>query len=164
MNMKKLLYACLLLNIGCISFFSERHDPQLIQIDFRYGKGEKINTFSGELVKDLIPGTARTTFWFTKHEQDLILAKVDSLDFYDLPDTINIMSPSVIILPSFGPSYFRIKHGDRDKTVMLYDFSIESDKMPIILRRITMLVDYILQIAYSKAEYKSLPKRKGAYI
>ena len=162
-SMKKLLYLYLLLSAGCIPFFGESHDPQFVQIDFRYGNGDRIDTFSGILVKDLIPGTASTNFWFTKQEQEMILAKVDSLGFFSLPDTIDI-TPHIIIQPGWGPYHYRIKCGSRDKTVVLYDYSIESEKMPEIGRRITKLIEFIIELAYSKSEYKSLPETKGLYL
>jgi hypothetical protein len=160
--MKNILIVYIILLSGCSFFHSVTHDPQLIQINLKGPTGDEVNTFSGMVVKDLvILGKDSTSFWFTKQEQDRILAKVDSIDFYSLPDTIK-PHPNIIHVGFDKPSFLRIRIGDKDKTVVSYHPVEERNEK--YNRRYHELFWFIWKIVQSKEEYKSLPESEGTRI
>ncbi len=136
------------------------HDDQVLQIYLHTGYHDDIDTFSGYLQKDLVPGTARIPFWFTSSEQQIILTKLQDCQFFSFPDTI-YPQPDVYQSPNFGAQVIRAKYSGKDKTVVWYEPPQKSFKEFPLLVQIRQL---IYDIVRSRPDYKSLPERKGLYL
>lgn len=156
-----LLFTIVLLFAGCTIFQSNTQSEQHIKICLKYGHGDEINTFEGRLVKDLVPRKVTTTFWFTEHEQEIILAKVDSINYFSLPDEIPF--PTSDYFPPFT-EYFklRIQVNGNDKTIEWYDAT--EDKNIVIHKKLSDLFELIRTITFAKKEYKDLPPTEGGYL
>ncbi len=138
----------------------EGHDPQFVQIFYRYGLNE-LDTFHGTYQKDLvINGTIKTTMWLTTREQEIIATALENYRFFSLPDVIYKRPPNVHVSPDHGLQVLRIKYNGKDKTVV-WDFPIDiKNKNKYFIESITQL---IWDIVTSKPEYKALPPIKGGY-
>ena len=159
--MKYLLLLLSFFAIKCINFQAqEGTEQQLLQINLQEGAYDDVNTFEGTLVKDLIPGTVKIPFWFTKREQEIILTKAEDINFFSFPDTLQ-PEPNVVVTPNLGPEVIRLKIRDKDKTVVSF-YPVE-DKYKKYIDSFTQLKDLINDIVESKPEYKALPPRKGGY-
>ncbi|MCK9209873.1 MAG: hypothetical protein M0P61_03440 [Ignavibacteriaceae bacterium] len=159
--MRNLFILMLVIFVGCsTSYFDKEDEPQLVEIHLHYGHYDDVNTFEKSLVKDLIPGTVKISFWFTKREQEIILSKAERIGFFKFPDTV-FAKPNVTISPDYGTQTLRIRVGDKDKTVVWF---LPPDEVKfkyfVMLRELENL---IIDIVESKPEYKVLPKRKGGY-
>jgi hypothetical protein len=158
---KKFLSALMILSVyGCNNNINAP-DFKTIDIRFRYGFNNELNTFEGTYQKDLImDGTAVTDFSFTTAEQESILAKLQANDFFELPDTVKAM-PMIAFEPNPGIQFLRVKHGDKDKTVSWY-YPLPQDNTNS--RYINNLVTFMIEIIESKPEYKALPPARGGYL
>ena len=141
-------------------------DPQFLKIHFHYGFANELNTFEQTFQKDLgLDGTAITDFWFSTEEQERILVKVETINFFNFSDTVGynpgVDSIAVIIEPHPGWQFLRAKHENRDKTVYWYDFYNYEDKYSTPLMELTSL---IIEIIESKPEYQNLPPAGPMYI
>src|SRR6266446_5939313 len=94
-----LLISVLISSCGIFSSVNSDHDPQFIQIFYHSGALDELDTFHGAYQKDLIPGTAKTTMWLTKREQEIILTKVEQIRFFSFPDFID-QQPNVFVQPN----------------------------------------------------------------
>ena len=93
-------------------------DTQFVQVFFKYGFNNELNTFNNTYKKDLVlDGSITVTFWLTTDEQNQILAKANEIDFFTLPDTLEGDSTLMVIDPSPGYQIIRIKNENNDKTV-----------------------------------------------
>lgn len=141
-------------------------DLQFLGIHFHYGFENELNTFEQFFQKDLVlDGIIATSFWLTTGEQDLILARVKNIQFFDFPDTIRYeMGPDSIMVttcPNPGVQFLRIQYGDQDKTVYWYlPLPVNNDYATLLTELVVMIIDVI----ESKPEYQSLPPAEGGYI
>jgi hypothetical protein len=137
------------------------HDPQLMQIYFKFGLNE-LDTFHNTYQKDLVSaGTVKTGMWFTTREQEIILTQLNRIIFFNLPDTIHAQ-PNVVISPSHGPQTLRVKYKGMDKTVVWY-YPLPEDVVNNFDYRLESTRDLLWDIIESKPEYKALPPVKGGY-
>ncbi|MBN2012434.1 hypothetical protein JW960_24105 [candidate division KSB1 bacterium] len=138
-------------------------DEQTVKIDFHCSFKEHLNTFTHKLTKDLvIDGTITIDFWLTKAEQRMILAKADTIDFFNLPDSLNWADDDSIhlaISPDPGIQYLRIQAGESDKTVYWNIVNSYAEEFG----RLQELTSFIISIIMAKPEYKSLPEANGGY-
>jgi len=158
---KNFLFLICILFVGCCGALSDKdYEPQLVQIFLHHGQLDEVNTFEETLTKDLIPGTVKTSFWFTKREQEIILSTAERYGFFNFPDTI-LAKPDITIRPDHGAEILHIKEGSRDKTVVWF-YPPDQEKFKYFSLLIE-LRNLILNIVESKPEYKVLPPRKGGY-
>ena len=136
------------------------HDVQSIQIFFHFGRFNELDTFKGIYQKDLIPGIATTTMWLTQREQEIILTKVEQIQFFSLPDTLHRES-NVLVFPDLGPQVLRINYRDQDKTVVWNEPISPQSKAKSQIDDLTRLLKDII---LSRPEYKALPATKGGYL
>jgi hypothetical protein len=144
-------------------------DPQFIKIHFHYGFANELNTFEQTLQKDLVMnGTISTSFWLTTEEQRLILSKVQSVNFFDFPDTIRqeVGSDSIMALtvPNPGIQFLRVQYKEQDKTVYWYAYLRDSQGNNDHATMLIQLTSLIIDIIESKPEYQSLPPAEGGYL
>ena len=136
-------------------------DPQFIQLHFKYGFGNAVNTFDGTLTKDLVlDGSVTVPFWFTTREQQLILNELNRLDFYSLSDTLPAIT-GVVVEPEPGPMSLRVRVDQRDKTVV---WSLPLDETKTEARTVRQLSSAIWDIVQSTTAYKHLPSARGGRI
>ena len=169
MKNKIVLSIILLLLISCTdksdneSYVREEAE-QAIQIHYKYGFADEINTFDKTCTKDLVlDGTVTIDFWFQLDEQQAIIRELEDIDFFNLPDTIAYQSSDSItetIEPDPGIQSLRIKYNNQDKTVFWYLVNSYSSEYERILR-LTTLIEEIL---HSDPEYQSLPEPTGSYL
>jgi hypothetical protein len=125
----------------------------------------EVNTFNMTLQKDLIlDGIAQTEFWFNMEEQNRILKKVSSVNFFELPDTFrydyDLDSVLVFTSPNPGEQFLRIQYQQHDKIIYWFYPLPKEENIQLLLE----LRDFIIEIIESKPEYKALPEARGAYI
>ena len=141
-------------------------DPQFILIHLKYGWANELNTFEQTFQKDLVlDGVATTDFWFTTKEQEEILAEVESVNFFSLPDTVgyNLVKDTIalFIQPHPGWQHLRIRHDNQEKIVSWYDLNIYEDEYSASLSK---LVRVVIEIIELKPAYQALPPAKGGYV
>ena len=160
--MKFILILCAsvtLTSCSCISHLVGGHDKQFLQIYYHCGV-TLIDTFHGIYRKDLVPGSATTTMWFTTREQEILLTNLERFRFFSLPDTL-YATPNVHMEPNPGEQILRVKCGNREKTVVWY--SPIDPKYKGASYYIGHIMDLLIEIIVSKPEYKVLPTTKGGY-
>ena len=141
-------------------------DPQFLQIRFHYWFRNELNTFEQTYQKDLVQdGTAKTSFWLTSEEQGRILEKVQTINFFQFPDTIRYEpgedSIAVSISPDPGRQFLRVQYQEQDKTVSwYYPLPENNEYVPLLLE----LQDLVIEIIESKPDYQALPPARGGYI
>lgn len=144
--------------------FDRKQTEQIIKIDYIYSFADRINTFEKYCTKDLVlDGDITIDFWFQQDAQDTIIALVEKIDFFNLPDTlkyISLDSISTIYLPDPGIQQLRIQFGEQDKTV--YWFHVNS--YPEEYDRLKQLTTLIKSIVCSDSEYQLLPEPTGGYL
>ena len=159
--LKNLVFAFMILAIyGCNNNINAP-EFKIIDIQFRYGFNNELNTFEGTYQKDLImDGTVVTEFSLTTAEQKSILAELQSNGFFELPDTVKAM-PMIAFEPNPGIQYLRAKHGEKDKTVSWFYPLPQNDANS---ERINSLTGFLIEVIESKPEYKALPPARGGYL
>jgi len=160
----------LILPLLCLfSFFCQdsmvEPEVQFVQIYFKYGFKNELNTFENTYQKDLIlDGVIKVKFWLTAEEQNKILDKVNELNYFLLPDTLKYIprdSMIIFIEPNPGEQKLRIKHQSNDKTtIWTYPLNDDNDDIKALIE----LQNFIITIIESKPEYKRLPPRRGGYM
>ena len=137
-------------------------EPQFVQIFFKYGFNNELNTFNNTYKKDLVlDGSITVTFWLTADEQNRILAKAKEIDFFTLPDTLEGDTTFVIIDPNPGYQTIRIKNENDDNTVQWIE-PLNHNNSNFI--KALELYNYIISIIEAKPEYKKLPPSRGGYL
>ena len=107
-------------------------------------------------------GIVKTGMWLTTREQEIILAHLEFINFFRLPETI-YAQPNVVISPDQGAQWLRVKYKEKDKTVIWY-YPLPADRFTtttIIAWKVRR--DLLRVIIESKPEYKALPPVKGGY-
>jgi len=165
-NMKKYFlitfsFLFVILFISCTETTIEP-DPQFVQIFFKYGFNNELNTFNNTYKKDLVlDGSVTVTFWLTADEQNRILAKANEIDFFTLPDTLDGDSLLVVIEPNPGFQTIRIKSENNDNIVNWTEPVSHND--PFVIKTLE-LYRFIISIIEAKPEYKKLPQSRGSYL
>lgn len=140
-------------------------DDQQVQIYFKYGFNNVLNTFENTYQKDLAAdGTIKVKFWLTTEEQNRILEKVNTTGFFSLRDMFMIPgndSITIAIHPSPGPQILRIKYLNSDKTTV-WTYPLLPDDADF--NKLLELEQFIITIIESKKEYKKLPPSRGGYV
>jgi len=159
----KMLCFILIPFLGCsnnATKSSEPHDKQAVQIYLKWNTADVLDTFHGELQKDLVmDGTVRIRFWLTKREQEIILITAERFRFFSYPDTVN-RQPDEQIEPDPGPQVFRIKTGNRDKSIVWFE---PHDKRFKYYQLLMQLRNLVVDIVASRPEYRALPESRGGY-
>ncbi len=149
--------------IGSIFYSCQEsgEDNQFLQIYFKYGFRNELNTFNKTYQKDLVmDGTITTEFHFTESEQNIILKKASEINFFLFPDVFQPYPPQELY-PDPGSQTLRIKYLNNDKTVV-WEYPLNSnDPQAADLKEIN---DLIISIIESKPEYLSLPPARGGYL
>jgi hypothetical protein len=149
----------LILLSGCSIFSNSSQrapDEQFLLINLKYGFKNQMSTFTKTLQKDLgVKGTITIPFTFTTKEQNRILAKMQSIGFYSLPDTLDY---GVVAHPSPGEEFLRIKYHNFNKAIVWFE---ESRELNATNEKFFELLDLIIETIESKPEYKSLPEAAG---
>lgn len=140
-------------------------DPQFLKVYMHYDFRNEVNTFKNYLQKDLIlDGVAQTGFLFSAEEQEKILEKVNSVNYFGFPDTIRYVpgleSMSVVVEPNPGEQFLRIKYHHQDKIVYWYYPLPDNEYARLLLE----LKDFIVETIESTSEYQSLPEARGGYM
>lgn len=140
-------------------------DDQFVRLYYQYGKDE-INTFNNTLTKDMVVDPNITiSFKFTADEQKAIIEKAKETGFFAMPDTFKYVPEredmGIDINPNFGPQTLRIQYGNLDKRVVLvppiYGTSVQ-------FKNYGILRGFILDLVFSKPEYKKLPQPRAGYL
>jgi len=129
-------------------------EEQFIKIEFKYDKINELNTFNKTFTKNLlIEGPMQIPFGFTKAQQEIIIAKMDAIDFFWLPNSLLNQETSFIIPDA--QSIIKIEYGSIAHEVKWdgmppKEFSKEH-------QRIVELANLIKSIVQQNPEYKKLP-------
>ncbi len=146
---------------GCDLGDSPRPDPQFVKIQFEYGFGDLVDTFTGQLTKDLVlDGTVSIPFWLTTAEQEAVLAELEREHFFDLPDTL-FQAPGSIIDPDPSPDMLRVQVSGRDKIVIWYYPLLLTNANAETIQHLSATIRGLVE---AKAEYKRLPPARGGRI
>ena len=138
-------------------------DRQFLKIYFQYGFRNKLDTFERVFQKDLIEdGTITIPFWLTTSEQDSIQAKMNSIDFFSLPNEIPAQR-GLAVTPSAGDRHLLIQLDDTH-TYKLITLSYDADTTNSSCKRFMELEKLLVRIIESKPEYKALPNAHGFYL
>ena len=141
-------------------------ESQFLKIHFHYGLNNELNTFEQTYQKDLVlDGTVKIPFWLTAVKQEQILIKVQTIHFFQFPDTIKYKpeadSIAVVMVPNPSRQFLRIQYHQQDKTVNWhYPLPEDNEYVPLLLE----LTGLIIEIIKSKPEYQSLPPARGWYV
>ena len=137
-------------------------EPQFVQVFFKYGFFNELNTFNNTYKKDLVlDGSVTVTFWLTADEQNRIISKANEIDFFTLPDTLEGDTTLMVIDPNPGYQTIRIKNENNDKTVnWIYPLNYNDSSVVKALE----LYDFMISIIEAKPEYKKLPPSRGSYL
>ena len=163
--MKKLIiFGILILFISSCQDSLVEPDPQFVQIYFKYGFRNELNTFTNTYQKDLVmDGTIKVKFWLTEIEQNRILEKANAVNYFAMRDTFKYVSPdsiNVYISPDPGVQLLRIKYQSEDKTTVWRYPTPENDEE---FNDLLELQHYIVTMIESKREFKVLPQARGGY-
>ena len=167
--MKKFYFLVVVLSILFLAECAKaplQPEHQFVKIQFHYGFRNELDTFEGTFQKDLIlDGTIKTSFRLDAEEQDLILAQVVAIGFFQYPDTIMWKGgPDSIhteVEPNPGWQFLRIRYEDEEKAVYWRYPLPEEDKLVAPLLDVTHLLREVIE---SKPEYQALPPARGGYL
>jgi hypothetical protein len=140
-------------------------DDNPINFTFKYGVTAKniLNTSDCTYQKDLILDPPIITHLkFTREELNSIFILMQSIDFFNYPDTFQIHVPGDTI-SEITPSikyYYDVKIASLCKELYWNDSIIYPDTLSEKLR---YLNNYIINIIVSKETYKALPEPRGGY-
>jgi hypothetical protein len=161
---------CLVL-AGCASaaIAQENDTPQKSDFNFvfKYGVsgGNTLDTFHGTYTRDMILDSAITIdMVLTVEEMDAIYQKMVVIDFFSYPDKFSVdvaeneTKTEVAPYPTY---FFRVEYDGKIKELLWHDKYINSDARGDKLKE---LINFIMGIIESKAEYQALPKPSGGYL
>lgn len=140
-------------------------DEQFLKIHFRYGFGNELNTFTQTYTKDLaLDGYITIPFWLTTAEQQQILDKMESVDFFHLPDTIRKVvsgDTAVTFEPDPGRQFLRAEYPNANKEVSWYYPLPANDPAA---NAISELSEFIQNLIHARPDYQKLPPPRGGRI
>ncbi|MFZ1517266.1 MAG: hypothetical protein WAU11_00735 [Ignavibacteriaceae bacterium] len=135
---------------GCKPIQLVLPEEQNIKINLVYAC-RQVDTFQNKFFIAFIPDTLAVDVWFTKQEQEFILNKLDSINFFTFPDSLPKEESEIIYHPYCYPASLRIKTNAKDKTVLFYRGTTE--KYNRQFQALVKLADNILEMALNKKEY-----------
>lgn len=150
--------------VGCEEAESESSG---FNLEFRYGvtAGNILNTFEGTYTKDMVLDPAVTTnLRLTETEMDSIYQKMVEIDFFRYPDVfkVDVHESEVIgIITPYSTYYFEVEYPSGTKELKWEDEITNTDEKADKLRE---LIELIINIIESKAEYQVLPAPSGGYL
>lgn len=163
-TIKKIILLPCLIFLTCNNIPTEPEE-QFVQIYFKYGYKNILNTFENVYQKDLVlDGIIQVPFWLTEEEQNNILDKANDLYFFSMPDTFDYSSSNdtlVYISPNPGQQILRIKFEGKDKSTLWKYPVVQND---LQLNNLFKLRKFIINIIESKPEYRKLPPSRGGYL
>lgn len=149
-----------LLIFGCSTIKNLPPDVQNVRVSLGYAC-RKVDTFENKFIFAFIPDTAAVDIWFTKQEQENILKKADSINFFSFPDSLPREQDGIIYRPYCYPAYLRIMTESKDKTVLFFRGTTKSYQSQH--NSLEELANLILEIAFNKNEYKNYLKKKNYF-
>ncbi|MBU0561238.1 MAG: hypothetical protein KJ799_04950 [Bacteroidetes bacterium] len=165
--MKKKIIVLLLAGLFLLSCQDSSVEPenQFVQIFFKYGIKNELNTFENTYQKDLfLDGVIKIKFWLTADEQNKILEKAYSVNYFSMPDTFKVSPWDSIYIytsPDSSEQILRIKYQDKEKTTIWTYPLVENMSQ---FKDLLELQQFIISIIESKPEYKKLPDHRGGYM
>jgi len=137
-------------------------DTQFVQIYFKYGFNNELNTFESTYQKDLIlDGTIKIKFWLTTEEQNRILSKANQIGFFSFPANFSDDTTFIMIDPNPGNQILRIKNDAKDiQTIWTCLIDLNNQQAVELLE----LNSLIISIIETKSGYKKLPPSRGGYM
>lgn len=110
----------------------------------------------------VLDGVIKVRFLLTPEEQNKILEKANSINYFSLPDTFKYVPVNgmKITEPNPGEQILRIKYQHKDKKI-IWTYPL-NDNFPEV-KDLMELKDFIISIIISKPEYKKLPSPNSAY-
>lgn len=130
---------------------------------FQYGVSLKniLNTYECTFQKDLVQDAPVTTnLKLTVQELDSVLSVIQSIDFFNYPDTFYVNAdPAVEITPSIK-YYYSVETAAVNKELYWNDSAVISNTRAENLRHLN---NFIIELIESKDAYKNLPPPRGGY-
>ena len=163
-----IILACL--SIGLLMLFPSCQDNQQessFNFIFKYGVTARnvLDTFQGTFTKDMILDPSITTeLILTDAEMDSIYQKMVEIDFFSYPDEFEVDvsgSELIGIVTPYSTYYFEVEYASGTKELKWEDEITNTDEEADKLRE---LIDLIINIIESKAEYQALPTPSGGYM
>ena len=134
---------------------------------FKYGVEARnvLDTDRGSYTKDMIVDPSITIeLKLTRDDLDLILAKMNDIDFWSYPKILEYEVPADVVAMSvtpYGSYYFKVQRGTTVMEVNWEDEHQDQSTRAARLRELTVLICSIIE---SKPEYRSLPEPRGGYM
>jgi hypothetical protein len=164
---KQNLFFILLSGLFLLSCQDSPVEPEnnFVNIYLKYDFKNELNTFENTFQKDLIlDGVIKIKFWLTAKEQNSILEKAKSINYFSLPESFQYIPQDSIMVfahPNPGEQILRIKYQKLDKTtVWTYPLLENNSQFDDLLE----LRKFIITLIESKPEYKKLPVARGGYV
>ncbi len=139
---------------GCSASKKVEPDVQFVKVLLGYGC-QRIDTFNKQFITSFVPDTVLIPIWFTQEEQKSILAKADSILFFNFAEILPEEHDGLTYRPNCFPAYIRIVTDDKDNTVIFFRSTTMEYKEQ--LSDLEELVSLIREIAHNKNEYKNHP-------
>ena len=150
----------------CIFFFSSclkssdvKH-VKFVMIDYRYGRGDELNTFNDTFIKRF-DGNVKIKIKLRLFEtdQDEIIHKAIAINYFQMPDTLSFSNENPGELNLQGKSrtdlhFLRIKYKNLDKKIVWLGTLPYNNSTYKGLYELTALIRDAVE---SKPEYKALP-------
>jgi hypothetical protein len=150
--MRFYLILVLLFIYGCKTIQYLPPDEQTVKISLGYSC-RKVDTFQNIFIFAFIPDTSAVDLWFTAQEQEIILNKADSINFYSYPDSLPREENGIIYRPYCYPAHLRIMTENKDKTVIFFRGTLKNYQSKF--DNLIELASLILEMAFNKEEYKN---------
>ncbi len=128
---------------------------------FETGHGEKIDTFSGLVTKDLVtdPDTS-IALELTEAELDTIYRKMIAIRLFEFPEVIP-MNPGIDRHPSMT-MYLKVRAGHALRTIY-WKTGAPDNSVKREWEGLLQLITLIRQVTDDHAEYQALPPARGVY-
>jgi hypothetical protein len=144
----------------CSSIYSyaQVSNPPLVQVEIKETYGEYLDTFDSTYVPDgMYFEGPKIKIFFTEDEQKRIIKLADSLNFWELPDTLTYRNDSIAVIITHCPCpcSTRVQTRQKDKTVIADCFIADESYR----HRLRELEYQISRIVHQKPEYRALKRR-----
>jgi len=132
---------------------------------FKYGvtANNILNTFDCTYQKDMVMDPpVIIKLKLTEEELDSIFVIMQSIDFFEYPDTffVNVQSGTIGVTMPSSKYYFYVKKDSISKKIYWDDSIVNPDDSADELRRLNK---YIMDSIKSKEDYAKLPNPRGSY-
>jgi hypothetical protein len=167
---KTLIITVFVILAGLIMLFpscEENQQESSFDFIFKYGVTARniLDTFQGTFTKDMVMDPSITTeLTLTEAEMDSIYQKMVEIDFFSYPDEFEVDVPEdepVGIITPHSTYIFEVEDKSGTKELNWEDKITNTDEKADKLRE---LIDLIINIIESKAEYQDLPTPTGGYM